>query len=530
MIYDSINLLEGSNITNLTAPTGTAYPSNANAGEIFFRTDSPNVGLYTYSGTAWVSAGSGGGSSAWSSITGTPTTLSGYGITDAVSKAGSTMNSAANIVFNGGTVTGLPSPTGSTDAVNKAYADALVSSVNIHGSVEVATTANLTATYANGTAGVGATLTNSGTQAALSIDSYSPIVGARVLVKNQTTQTQNGIYVVTTVGSGSTNWVLTRATDSDNHIAGQVAPGDYVFVSEGTVNASTSWTETGIGTGTNDAIIIGTNNIVFTQFAAAGSYLAGTGLSLSGSTFNVNLGAGIAELPSTEVGIDVHASGGLLTTIDGTTSSTNTAAQLGIKLNGTTLSLSSSGLALTSGVATTGTYKSVTVDTYGRVTAGTNPTTLSGFGITDAVQSNSAITAGTYKSVTVDTKGLVTAGTNPTTLAGYGITDAVSTATLSTATITTTSTTATAADTFATATSKVVEYLIQVSQGSSYQASKVLVVTDGTTINITEYGQIYTGSTLGDFTADISGANARLLFTAASASSTVVKVIRTSII
>lgn len=100
-----------------------------------------------------------------------------------------------------------------------------------------------------------------------------------------------------------------------------------------------------------------------------------------------------------------------------------------------TLTLSNTGV-------TAGTYPKVTVDAKGRVTSGSalsstdipaldwskitsgKPTTLSGYGITDAVASNAAITAGTYRSVTVDTKGLVTAGTNPTTLAGYGITDA----------------------------------------------------------------------------------------------------------
>ena len=100
-----------------------------------------------------------------------------------------------------------------------------------------------------------------------------------------------------------------------------------------------------------------------------------------------------------------------------------------------TLTLANSGV-------TAGTYPKVTVDAKGRVTSGSSlaatdipaldwtkitsgkPTTLSGYGITDAVAANAAISAGTYKSVTVDAKGLVTAGTNPTTLSGYGITDA----------------------------------------------------------------------------------------------------------
>src|SRR5690606_21522521 len=80
-------------------------------------------------------------------------------------------------------------------------------------SVRVATTGALTATYDNGASGVGATLTNSGALAALSVDGVSLQVGDRILVKNQSSTFQNGVYVVTTVGSGAVAWVLTRASD-----------------------------------------------------------------------------------------------------------------------------------------------------------------------------------------------------------------------------------------------------------------------------------------------------------------------------
>ena len=103
----------------------------------------------------------------------------------------------------------------------------------------VATTSNLTATYANGTAGVGATLTNSGTQAALTIDGVALVVGNRVLVKDQATGFQNGIYTVTNIGSVSTNWILTRASDYD--VVTQTVRGDTVSVISGTVNSSSLW-------------------------------------------------------------------------------------------------------------------------------------------------------------------------------------------------------------------------------------------------------------------------------------------------
>ncbi len=248
----------------------------------------------------------------------------------------------------GATVTGLPLPTAATDAASKAYVDAAASSLNVHGAVEAATTVDLgtpygtgpsSIVYSNGTAGVGATLTNTGagaTLAAFAIDGYTTMVAGvtRVLIKNQASATQNGIYVVTTVGSGVAAWVLTRASDYDNSVAGQVHSGDFVWISEGNTLANTGFVETGIGTGTGDAIIIGTDNIVFTQFSGAGTYLAGEGLLLTGSTFSVKEGAGIASLPTGEVGIDLYnpSTGAIILTTNGTSRSTLTSAQLYLML------------------------------------------------------------------------------------------------------------------------------------------------------------------------------------------------------
>ena len=109
----------------------------------------------------------------------------------------------------------------------KTYVDNVAGSgFNVLTAAYVATTANLTASYSNGAAGVGATLTNSGTQVALTIDGIAVSASQRVLVKNQTSEAQNGIYTVTDIGSGSTNWVLTRATDYDT--AAEINPGDLV--------------------------------------------------------------------------------------------------------------------------------------------------------------------------------------------------------------------------------------------------------------------------------------------------------------
>lgn len=122
--------------------------------------------------------------------------------------------------------------------------------------VRVATTANLTATYANGTAGLNATLTNSGTLAALQIDGVTLSVSDRVLVKNQTTGFQNGVYTVTTVGSGAVAWVLTRATDFD--VSADIVLGSLFFVSAGTTNSNRYYYCTN-----SSAVTVGTTAITF---------------------------------------------------------------------------------------------------------------------------------------------------------------------------------------------------------------------------------------------------------------------------
>ena len=121
----------------------------------------------------------------------------------------------------------------------------------------VSTTSNLTATYANGTAGVGATLTNFGAQAALVLDGVTLAVGNRVLVKDQATALQNGIYTVTNIGSVSTNWILTRATDYDS--VAQTVRGDTVSVISGTLSTASLWMLTSIVT------TVGTDSFTFAK-------------------------------------------------------------------------------------------------------------------------------------------------------------------------------------------------------------------------------------------------------------------------
>tara|TARA_B100001109_G_scaffold239841_1_gene222664 strand:- start:7629 stop:9341 length:1713 start_codon:yes stop_codon:yes gene_type:complete len=163
---------------------------------------------------------------------------------------------------------------------NKAYVDQVAQGLDTKPSCRVGTTADLSATYNNGTAGVGATLTAT-SNGALSLDGISPVVNDRVLVKNQTTASENGIYVVTTVGDGSTAFVLTRATPEDQ--PAELSGGAFVFVEEGTLNANNGYTFTHTGAPT-----FGTTDLDVAQFSGAGQITAGAGLVKDGNTIDTN--------------------------------------------------------------------------------------------------------------------------------------------------------------------------------------------------------------------------------------------------
>lgn len=128
-----------------------------------------------------------------------------------------------------------------------------------YSATRVATTIALTAIYANGALGVGATLTNSGAQTALSIDGVALSINDRVLVKNQASTFQNGIYIVTNIGSVASNWIMIRATDYDQ--AAEVIQYGVMLVDQGTLNAGLLYQETAAG-----PFVIGTSPITFALF------------------------------------------------------------------------------------------------------------------------------------------------------------------------------------------------------------------------------------------------------------------------
>ena len=290
---NTLSNIANASLTNSTI-SGVALGSNLNA-----LTISTGLSGTSYNGTAGVTI----------AIDSTVATLTGtQSLTNKTLGAGTALS--ANLAAGSNKITGLADPTSAQDAATKAYVDAAVSGLNVHDSVSVATTANIVGTYTAGSAGadggtgVGATLTVTAT-GVWTIDGYTPALNERVLVKDQTTQTQNGVYYVTTVGTTGVSAVLTRATSEDNSAAGEVTAGDFVFVVNGTTQLKTGWVQSNQGTSTTPikGIKIGTDNIVFTQFSGAGVYAGGAGLTLTGGTFAVGAGTGIT-VNADDVAID----------------------------------------------------------------------------------------------------------------------------------------------------------------------------------------------------------------------------------
>lgn len=201
---------------------------------------------------------------------------------------------AGNQTFSG-TVTLNADPASGLQAATKQYVDNIAAAgLHYHDPVRVEKEGNLVATYDNGTAGVGATLTNADTQAALVIDDVTLSVSDRVLIYEQTDATQNGVYTVTDTGSVSTNWVLTRATDADTYAPSDpdsFGQGDAFFVREGTLGAGETYVMNTEGT-----ITFGTTDITFAQVSSAQVYIGGTGIDITGNTISSD--ATLAEVTS----------------------------------------------------------------------------------------------------------------------------------------------------------------------------------------------------------------------------------------
>ena len=206
---------------------------------------------------------------------------------------GSSTALGANLDAGTYKITNLGAPTNSTDAATKAYVDAVSEGLHVHAAARVYVAANINL--------------STDLEAGDVIDGVTLVAGDRVLVNGQTTQSQNGIYVVQSTGAA------VRALDFDT--AQEISSGDFIFVSAGTTYASTGWVQT------LKPATIGTDSISFTQFSGAGTYVAGAGLTLSGNSFSadvtptsgnaslINTGGAIEVKTDTSRGLSVDANG-----------------------------------------------------------------------------------------------------------------------------------------------------------------------------------------------------------------------------
>ena len=183
-------------------------------------------------------------------------------------------------------ITSVTTPVSASDAATKGYVDSVANGLDVKASVRYATTASVAGAYNNGAGTITA-----GSNGAFSIDGQVPSAGDRILLKNQSTTTQNGIYTVTTVGSGSAAYVLTRTPDAD--AASEITGGAFVFVEEGTANADNGYVFTHNGEPT-----LGTDAITLAQFSGAGQISDGAGLGKTGNVLSVTVDDASIEISS----------------------------------------------------------------------------------------------------------------------------------------------------------------------------------------------------------------------------------------
>jgi hypothetical protein len=372
-------------------------------------------------------------------------------------------------------ISSVADPTNSQDAATKAYVDATRTGLDIKASVRATTTTNITL---------------SGTQ---TIDGVALVANDRVLVKNQSTGSENGIYLVL---AGS--W--TRATDFDNTPGTEVTPGAFTFVEEGTASADSGWVLTNNGT-----ITIGTTALTFTQFSGAGQITAGAGLTKTANTIDVVGTAGRISVAADAIDIDTTYVGQSTITTLGTVG-TGT-------WQGTLISPTYGGTGVNNGTKT--------------ITLGGNLTTSGAFATTLTVTAATTVTLPTTG--TLATLGGAETFTGdkkfdtPILLSNTGTTNAAEQITVVTGN---TNVATFALDTFNGGTYKTCKYIIQAVQGGTlFQTTEILVVNNGSnTVDFVEYGRVFTGTEIANFTVTIVTGTVNLNLTQIGATATTYKI------
>ena len=320
--YTSANITVNAQGQITAAANGSAGVSSFSAGSTGFTPSTATTGAITLAGTLNVANGGSGAATLTGYLFGNGTspftavaTIPNAGLTNSSVTVGTTAIAlgASSLTLGGLTsVAVTQDPTSALQLATKQYVDAVAEGLHVHASCAAATTGTLasitggTVTYNNGTAGVGATLTLS--VALTALDGYTLLNGDRVLVKNEATQANNGIYTWATGGT-----VLTRATDFDTAV--EMASGDFTFVINGTLFGNTGFVQT------DPVTIVGTSPVTWVQFSGAGAYTAGTGLTLTGTQFSITNTAVTANAygSATQVGTFTVNAQGQLTLAGNTT-------------------------------------------------------------------------------------------------------------------------------------------------------------------------------------------------------------------
>jgi len=338
---------------------------------------------------------------------------------------------AGNLDMTSNTIINLASPTNPTDAATKQYVDDVAQGLHTHDSCNAATDSTLatisggTVTYSNGTDGVGATLTTTGSYT--TIDGVTLSNGMRILVKNEANTAHNGIY------DRTSSTVLTRSSDFDTPT--EMAGGDFTFVNAGTLYDNTGWVMP------DPVPTVGTSPVVWVQFSGAGTYTAGTGLTLTGSVFSVNASqtqvTSVGTLGSLAVTGNISAGNVSATTFTGalsgaatsatTAGTVTTAAQPNITSVGTLTSLAVTGNISAGNVsATTFTGAlSGAATTAGTVTTAAQPN-ITSVGTLTTLGVNGTVTAVAF---TANTGVFTGNGSGLSAIAGANVTGAVAFAT-----------------------------------------------------------------------------------------------------